>query len=58
MRPPAGRQFDMRPQEDGPPVENVRRGGFRAALIFGLLQFVSTFLITFLYEINPTRGMF
>jgi hypothetical protein len=36
MRPPPGRQFDLRPVDDGVPVESVRRGGFRAALIVGL----------------------
>jgi hypothetical protein len=40
MRPPAGRQFDLRPVDDGIPVANVRRGGFRGALIFGLIMVV------------------
>jgi hypothetical protein len=41
MRPPPGRQFDMRPVEDGVPVESVRRGGFRAALVFGIVMAVA-----------------
>jgi hypothetical protein len=40
MRPPAGRQFDLRPVDDGIPVANIRRGGFRGALIFGLIMVV------------------
>ena len=41
MRPPPGRQFDLRPVDDGVPVESVRRGGFRAALIVGLAMAVA-----------------
>jgi hypothetical protein len=37
MRPPPGRQFDLRPVDDGVPAQNVRSGGFRAALIFGVI---------------------
>jgi hypothetical protein len=40
LRPPPGRQFDLRPVEDAAPVANVRRGGFRAALVFGLIMVV------------------
>jgi hypothetical protein len=38
LRPPAGRQFDLRPVDDGIPVATVRRGAFRGALIFGLIM--------------------
>jgi hypothetical protein len=38
LRPAPGRQFDLRPSEGGPPVENVRRGSFRAALVIGALM--------------------
>jgi hypothetical protein len=41
MRPPPGRQFDLRPVDDGVPVESVRRGGFRAALVFGIAMAVA-----------------
>ncbi len=40
MRPPPGRQFDLRPVDDGAPVASVRRGGFRGAMIFGLIMVV------------------
>jgi hypothetical protein len=38
LRPPAGRQFDLRPVDDGIPVATVRRGAFRGALIFGVIM--------------------
>ena len=41
MRPPPGRQFDLRPVDDGVPVESVRRGGFRAALVLGIVMAVA-----------------
>ena len=40
MRPPAGRQFDLRPVDDGAPVASVRRGGFWAALLLGVVMAV------------------
>ena len=41
MRPPPGRQFDLRPVDDGVPVETVRSGGFRAALVIGIIMAVA-----------------
>jgi hypothetical protein len=41
MRPPPGRQFDLRPVDDGVPVQSVQRGGFRAALVVGLAMAVA-----------------
>jgi hypothetical protein len=40
MRPPPGQQFDLRPVDDGVPVASVRRGGFRAAIVAGLIMAV------------------
>ncbi len=40
MRPPPGQQFDLRPVDDGVPAANVRRGGFRAAMVVGLVMAV------------------
>jgi hypothetical protein len=37
MKPPAGRQFDLRPVDDGAPVQNVRSFGGKAALVIGVL---------------------
>ena len=37
MRPPAGKQFDLRPMDDGIPVANVKRGRAIALLIVGLI---------------------
>jgi hypothetical protein len=37
LRPPEGRTFDLRPIEDAQPVANMKRGGFRAAVMIGLL---------------------
>jgi hypothetical protein len=37
LRPPEGRTFDLRPMEDAQPIANVKRGGFRATMIIGLL---------------------
>jgi hypothetical protein len=36
MRPPPGRQFDLRPVDDGVPIESVKRGGFSFALLVAL----------------------
>jgi hypothetical protein len=40
MRPPPGKQFDLRPVDDGVPVATVRRGAFRGAIIVGLIMAV------------------
>jgi hypothetical protein len=37
MRPPAGKQFDLRPVDDGIPVANVKRGRAVALLVVGLI---------------------
>ena len=37
LRPQPGRQFDLTPEHQGPPAENVRRGGIRTALVIGLV---------------------
>jgi hypothetical protein len=37
MRPPAGKQFDLRPMDDGIPVANVKRGRSIALLVVGLI---------------------
>ena len=37
MRPPAGKQFDLRPVDDGIPVANVKRGRAVALLMVGLI---------------------
>jgi hypothetical protein len=39
MRPPEGRQFDLRPVDDGVPAENVRSGASKAVLVVGLVLF-------------------
>jgi hypothetical protein len=41
MRPPAGQQFDLRPVDDGVPVENMRRGGVKALFVVGLIMAVA-----------------
>jgi hypothetical protein len=38
MRPPPGRQFDLRPVDDGIPVASVRRGGFWAVIVIGVIM--------------------
>jgi hypothetical protein len=38
MRPPPGRQFDLRPVEDGMPVQNVHRGGVIALFTIGVIM--------------------
>ena len=37
MRPPPGRQFDLRPVDDGIPTANMRRGGFTGMIVIGLI---------------------
>jgi hypothetical protein len=37
MKPPAGRQFDLRPVDDGAPVANVRSFGGKALVVIGVL---------------------
>jgi hypothetical protein len=52
MRPPPGRQFDLRAVDDGVPVASVRRGGFRVALLFGLAMGVLGILLGVGYGIG------
>jgi hypothetical protein len=39
MKPPAGRSFDLRPVDDGAPIENVRAKGGKAMLLTGAIFF-------------------
>jgi len=40
MKPPAGKQFDLRAVDDGIPAENVRSRGGKAGLVIGIILLV------------------